>query len=909
MSKKFNWGRALLSGASIAAMGAMANPALAQDEDVSEEIVVTATGRTAAIQDVPLAVQAINNETLEQSGVQSLADLNQLAPTLRIGSGQSTTSGTGVAIRGVGTGSDNPGFEGAVGIFIDGVYRSRAGAALADLPDVQRIEILRGPQGTLFGKNTSAGAISVVTAAPSGAVGAWGEIEGANYDGLRTSFGAEAPLSDSLAIRFDGAIRGADGYITDVTSNRDINDRDRWTARLQALWDINDAASLRLIVDGGQTDENCCGAVNIQSGDIVGLLGDIYFPGAILPEDQQQERNMTVTPNRSYSEQADDFGVSGELNWDIGGVRLTSITSYRDWSAVRDQDIDFTSLDRAYRDGLEIDISNASQEIRLQGEWGRVNWLVGGFYSREELETTDRIRFGEDAMLFANAATFFLTGGTKKLYDLPVQTFDPVTFLPTGFTDVQVCTATPAAPICTGAARTQTGALLGLNVDADPEQEINRYLPGLNSGDGQQADNWNTTTESMSLFTHNEISLSDNLVLTLGARYNQETKELSAALNSQNAACNYLQTQTVTVDPLGALPNANYNLASLISLGSGGAADVPFAFACNAVTNTLANGDWSDDREENEWSGTASLAYHMSDDLMIYGGYSRGYKAGGFNLDRSGFFGTDNLPPFAGQFGAFGVGPGTNVNAYEFADLNPALPQASVALTTDSLEFEPEFTDAYEVGFKSTIFGGTTFFNANVFYQQIHDYQTNAFSGTNFFTLNVEELISQGVEVELNSRVTENLTLMGGVLYNEAYYNADATYGGETILTDTPLTQAPEWTVTGAVNYAMPIGNGLGFNFFLNGRYVTDYRTMTLGRNPLTDNDAFATFDARISFGAEDRSWSAELFAQNLTDEFYYIAGFSAPERASTAIGIENGNYLAYPNRPRVIGLTLRARY
>jgi outer membrane receptor protein involved in Fe transport len=871
----------LLSGASLAAMSAAA-PAMAQD--VSDEIVVTATGRAAAIQDVPLAVQAINNETLEQAGVQSIADLNQLAPTLRIGAGQSTTSGTIASIRGIGTGSDNPGFEAAVGIFIDGVYRARAGSALGDLPDIDRIEVLRGPQGTLFGKNTSAGALSILTAAPSHDFSVWGELEGAERGGARTSFGLTGPLGDNLAVRFDGALRAQDGYITDVTSNRDINDTNRWSLRGQALLDLSDSASLRVIVDGSNAQENCCGAVSIQAGDITGPLLGFYFPGSLLA-DSPEARNMTVSPNRSYAESAEDFGVSGELSWDLGnGMNLTSVTAYRDWSAERDQDIDFAAFDRAYRDGLEISLENFSQEIRLQGENGRLNWLVGAFASRENLVTTDRIRFGDDAITFGNGATFALTAqanpaSARKLYNVPV-------LVPGagGLTDVQLCALTFGThPICTSADGTQAGALLGLPNPLDPDfpdNAVDFYLPNLTSGMGQQADNWNVETQSLALFTHNEISLSENLILTVGARYNQETKDMTANLNSVNPGCGELQTRTINTDPdgPGPAPFGAYNVASLVSAGSGGAANTPFALACNAVTNTLANGSWADDREENELSGTVSLAFHVNDDLMVYGGYSRGYKAGGFNLDRSGFFGPANLQAFE-----------------------------TAALSTDALQFEPEFTDALELGFKSTIFGGTTFFNANVYYMQIHDYQQNSFSGLNFFTLNVPELISQGVEVDLTARPTDALTLTAGLLYNDAFFDSSATFGGQTIAAGTTLSQAPEWTLTGSVNYRLSFGNGFGANFFVDGRYVSDYTVQTLSRNPVTDNDAFALFDARISVGPDSEVWSAEVFARNLTDEFYHVGGFGAPERTLGAV--TDGNYLVYPNAPRTVGLTLRARF
>ncbi|HWA01069.1 MAG TPA: TonB-dependent receptor [Caulobacterales bacterium] len=881
MSSKKNWGWMLLSGASIAVMGAI-SPAQAQE--ASDEIVVTATGRAAAIQDVPIAVQAITGEALEQDEVHSLLDLNQLTPTMRIGVGQSTTAGTIASIRGIGTGADNPGFESAVGFFIDGVYRARAGTALGDLPEVERIEILRGPQGTLFGKNTSAGAIQVITAGPEFDNHMWGEVGFGDRNEMRTAFGLTGPLTQNFAVRFDASIRAQDGYIdgVDPATGRhyDINNHDRWSARGQALWDITENASLRFIIDGSHIDENCCGAVNIQSGTIVGPLLGVYFPGSLQAPDVEA-RQMTVTPARLYREQADDFGASAQLDWDIGGVSLTSITAYRKWDSSRDQDIDFASFDRAYRGPLDIGFETTSEEIRLQGEAGRVNWLVGAFASRENMDTTDRIRFGTDALNYANAATFYLTAGLgspRKLYNVPV-------VVPGfgGLTDVQICGLNSAASICTNASNTAVGALLGAANPLDPDYPDNAldvYLPNLNAGDGQQADQWGVKTDTISLFTHDEISLSDQLVLTLGVRYNHETKDLSAFLDSTNAGCAVLQN--TMIDPDGPGPAGPTNLASLVTAATAGAAAVPFALACNAVTNTLADGAWSDKREENEWSGTASLAYHINEDLMIYGGYSRGYKAGGFNVDRSAFFGPGNLP-------AFYNGP----------------------LSVSSLEFDPEFTDAVEFGLKSSPMPGTTF-NATVFYERITDYQENAFSGFNFFTLNVPELITKGVELELAARPTENLTITGGVLYDDAYFNSSATFGSETITKGTPLSQAPDWTVTGSANYRAHIGGNMIANFYINGRWVSDYRTQTLGRNPITDNESFALFDARIGIGPDTEHWGVDLFVRNLTDETYYVGGFGAPERTLPAAldpTGAGGNYLVYPNEPRTVGVVIHARY
>jgi outer membrane receptor protein involved in Fe transport len=822
-SKKLGW--FMLSGASLAAMGAL-SPAMAQD-DVSEEIVVTATGRAAAIQDVPLAVTAVGGETLENTGARDLRDITQVAPSLNTFTGQSNTSSASVYIRGIGTGTDNPGFEGAVGIFIDGVYRARAGAALADLPELERVEVLRGPQGTLFGRNTSAGAISVVTAGPEFEPGMYLEttfgLDDLEETGARA--GVNVPVGDNLAFRLDGSVRARDGYIIDQISGDDINDRNRWSARGQAVWDISNDASLRVIVDAAETDEACCATTPFIAGStdlaIASITGNP--PQAIDPEG----RETRVTPGRGFGEQVEEWGISGQLNWDIGDLTLTSITAYRDWDSTRDQDTDFGEADIAYRDGLVVNFENYTQEFRLQGEWGRVNWLVGVFYGDETLDTTDHIQLGADANAFVNANALGATG--RVFYDLggPNSVF--------------------------GLAN---AALNGV------------YLDPNVTGQGQQNDHWVVDTESISLFTHNEISLTDALVLTVGVRYNHETKDLTGDLVATSDSCDSLQGVEFLTGAVSGLEGAG--LAALLNL------------ACNPAINPIANsalqpgGVWTGDSEENEWSGTLSLAYHMTDDMMVYGGYSRGYKAGGFNVDRSGF----SLRP---------------------STIDPT------TLSIDQLHFAPEFTDAYEFGLKSTIFGGTTTLNAALFYQQIHDYQLNSFNGFNFITRNIPEAISQGAELEISARPTDNLTLSGGVVYTDAYYDSTVNFlsplpdptGLNTITPGTPFSFAPEVVVTAGVNYEMPVTSSLNANFYLDARWNDGYTVQTLNRNPATDNEAFAIFNGRIRLSPESEHWSVELWGRNLFDEFYRVGAFSPP--------LQN-NVVIYPSEPQTYGITLRLR-
>ncbi|MEQ1771747.1 MAG: TonB-dependent receptor, partial [Devosia sp.] len=872
MSKKSNWGRILLSGASLAAMGALASPALAQDADeVTDEIVVTATGRAAAIQDVPLAVTAVSGEQLENSGVEDLRDVTQVAPSLQMGTGQSNSSGTIARIRGIGTGSDNPGFEGAVGIFIDGVYRARAGAALADLPELERVEILRGPQGTLFGRNTSAGAISVVSAGPRFEPGMYiqGDYGLDDLEEVGLEAGVNMPVSDSLALRFDGVVRDRGGYITDTAGGPDINSSSRWSARGQALWDISPDASLRLILDAAESDSVCCGAVYVSYGSTSAIISALTGGGGATPSANggvppinPEARLMSVTPGRGFGETTEEIGFSGQLDWDLGGVNLTSITAVRDWKAVRDQDIDFTSADIAYRDGLEVGIENFTQEIRLQGEAGRLNWLVGVFYADESIDQTDTIRQGAQASLFANSAVSSGCAGSFELFNFCGGG------VPSIFQAVLNNPGSPGNPaLFVG---TMTPAQL---LAANTAIALNPLTPAA-AGTGQQADVWNVETQSISVFTHNEISLTDDLILTLGLRYSDESKDLSANLNAVNPACTSLQALEAATTGLltnnAAAPGFPLGIVRFLESTSGGA--TAMTLACNPAVNPIANGTWAGTRDEEEFSGTASLAYHLNDDVMIYGGYSRGYKAGGFNIDRSGFTG-----------------------------LRPSTTSAA-ALNVNQLGFEPEFTDSYEAGVKTTLFGGSTTFNVTGFYQQIHDYQSNNFNGFNFLTQNVPEVISQGFELEMATNPFEGLNLNAGVTYTDAYYDSTVIFnqldpGPNTIVAGNTLSFAPEWVVTGAIAYRVPLSANLGALFYVDGRWNSEYTTQTLNRQAVTDQDSFAVFNGRIGIGPENERWSLELFGQNLTDEFYFVGGFAPPLQNSRVV---------FPNEPRTYGVSLR---
>ena len=268
--------------------GATAEGAAVQDQAVEQQpvdtgdIVVTATRRNEALSDVPMAVSAITAETLENSGVTDIRQLTQVSPSLLVSSTQSEAGASVARIRGVGTVGDNPGLESSVGVFIDGVYRSRTGVGLTELGQVDRIEVLRGPQGTLFGRNTSAGLISIITAKPRFDPSVYGQIDIGNYDMRRLELGVTGPVSDTVALRLDGVYMKRDGFLHDIISGRDINDRDRWMLRGQALFQPTSDLSIRIIADYAKRDEECCGAVYQPAHDVNVVGGEVIEGPSII---------------------------------------------------------------------------------------------------------------------------------------------------------------------------------------------------------------------------------------------------------------------------------------------------------------------------------------------------------------------------------------------------------------------------------------------------------------------------------------------------------------------------------------------------------------------------------------------------------------------------------------------------
>jgi iron complex outermembrane recepter protein len=849
----------------------IAGVAAAQDQDVTrvDDIIVTAQKREQSLQDVPIVVTSLSQESLENAGVSDIKDLQILTPGLTVTSTASEASTT-ARVRGVGTVGDNPGLESSVGVVIDGVYRSRNSVGFGDLGELQRIEVLKGPQGTLFGKNTSAGVINIITEQPSFTPEFNFDATLGNYNARAVSGSVSGPLTDTLAFRLYGGRRLRDGFMNIDTGDgprpqTDDNNQDFGTVRGQLLWLPNENTSVRLIADWSKRDEYCCVGTQVRTGPTYPFIdgtsaGTGQRPPApgfgVLPF------SRTAFANRETGQEVEDRGVSIEANVDLpsmfGGATFTSITSWRDWEFVNGQDADFTGADIAYRlqDGdFGFTVENLTQEFRLAGATDRLDWLVGVFATREDIGRTDSFYLGAD---YAPVLSFQLSAALNAANPLiPVSPSIIPCFTRTAQTagQLQACLGTGGALFAGGPT----------------------FLPGQSIEDvyGQRSD-------SFAIFTNNTFSVTDALDLTVGLRYTYDDKSLSGL-------------QTNGTDQAGGVCAAGLANQAAIA-GAIGAGNAPLILGrlCLPWSNPFYdNRAVSENESDGELSGTVKASYRISPEAMIYGSYARGYKSFGYNLDR--------------------VQTGITPNA--------------------SLFFPSEVVDSYELGAKLTLLDRTLLLNVTYFDQTFNDFQLNTFLGTSFVVESIPELTSRGVDADFVwFTPVEGLSFSGGVTYSDTEYGnftaADLANPGNfpqlSLLPGARASFAPEWSGSASVTFDRSLGNGLRGGFSLSAKYQSEYNTGS-DLLPFKEQEAFTMVNGRVSIGTEDERWTLEGWVQNLTDEEYIQVAYnaflqgSAFQSVPTASGpyagtfynpaLDSQTYNAFNGAPRTYGMTLKYRY
>ncbi|APE26965.1 TonB-dependent receptor [Aurantiacibacter gangjinensis] len=853
-----------------------------EDNAQGNDIIVTATKREATLQEIPVAVSVTGAETLERDQIRDIRDLSSVVPSLTVGQRQSSAN-TGFFIRGFGNGANNAGIEPSVGVFIDGVYRSRTASSISDLPNVQRIEVLRGPQSTLFGKNASAGVISVTTEEPQFDWGGSAELTYGNYDAMIARGYITGPLADTVAISIGAGVNHRDGFFEDLETGVDVSDRDRWYARGQLLIDNGTDLSLRIIGDYERIDEVCCGVVNVLSGPataaVIGVGGQVTDPNDRFAD--------VVYNNFPSTNEIRNYGVSGQLDYDIGDWTLTSITASRSTEAVTFQDSDFSSADLIFPNSADLEIDTFTQEFRVAGSIAdRVDLLVGVFYINEDVETDNQLLYGAD---FRNYADLLIQSGTGGAFDL-------------------------------------------LTLEQVFSQSFGNNIVGQSFVQGAGfTENFTLDSEAFSIFGQVDFEIVDGLVLTLGGNYTDDSKEFSQTAVSTDvfSAVDFdapqlspfrnqvlfrgAVAQTVgdalmlgrpaTQAEVTAFAGANPAAFGQISAGAQAFANAnannPLANPLNPlralqflppflnVPNAVEDGVTNDDN----FSYTARLAYDVTPDVNVYLSYATGFKASSINLSR-------DARPAPGDRAAI-IAAGLD------------LPN----LTFGSRFAGPEESTVYEAGIKANF--DTFSANLTVFEQEIEGFQSNIFTGSGFVLANAGSQSTFGVEFESTFFPTPALVINAAVTYLDPQFDS-FVQSAQGDISGTRPSGIPEWTMIIGAQYEADLGNALlvpRVNYLRTSEFqlVEGLPSFAVRGPDGTIVDGQPAINAGLPFTAQQSDLTASLtyehenglslsiWGRNLLDNRELGTVFDSPAQPGSVSG--------YPNDPRTYGVTGRYRF
>jgi iron complex outermembrane receptor protein len=829
-----------------------------------ETITVTAQKRAQNLQEVPVSVTAFTGDEMAESVIKDMYDLQTNVPGLGAFQSQSATNSS-FSIRGVGTSSQNFGLESSVGLYVDGVYRARQNSLINNLVDVAAVEVLRGPQGTLFGKNTPSGAVLVTTAAPSHSGGdAFLEGTVGNY-GLVNLSGATSisAIEDVLAFRITAFGSQRDGTISDIALGEDtVNDRNRWGARAQALYTPNEDVTLRIIADWAEIDEICCGAPvqlsNFQAKEIPGKfgsdaaiasLGGTAFPGGDAFYDR--EIALSFLPESSMT----DRGLSAQLDWELdSNYTLVSISAYRKFESYDNIDTDFTDVD-LFGTSNDSQQSSFSQELRIDYNSEKLNYILGLYYFEQDLDLayslyTDNV-FNPFVMASFGGALDPLLNGLNAL---------------SAATGGLIAPAAEASPAGTG-------------FDHVAEQKHKSYA----------------------LFGQFDYKLTDELTLTAGIRYTDEKKDLSTVFSENMAGGTEFPTFFSSIgNPSAPTPGsliygAGYAGIILQGIGAGqidpfsemaAAALLPFqtpGWAFKALGATTSDRpDINESLKDDQITGTIKLSYQPDSDTLWYGSYGEGYKSGGTNTDRIA------------------------------AGFNPL--------------FDAETSQSFELGVKKDFPDQDLRINAATHYTTVKDFQANTFTGNGFNLQNAGDYEIKGLELEATWLPTDSLEVNLGYAFVKAKYKTFAAGNCWTAYTwhtgiadpgrgsdadgnpnrfcdrsgDRPGGEPENYAVL-SLKQDLELADNI--YAYVQGEYTYTSDIILDGSNdPYAVQDAYSLVNLRLFMNFTDQDLDVIVWARNVLDEEYINrTNFNTP--------LQEGKLNAYMAEPRTFGVTVKKRF
>jgi iron complex outermembrane receptor protein len=740
-----------------------ATPAAAQTEGPLEEIVVTAQRREQSLQEVGISVTAFSDTQVREMGIANTVDVAAMTPNLNYTVPQAESSQINFFLRGVGLNDFADAQENPVAVYVDDVYKPAMGGLALQLFDVERIEVLRGPQGALFGRNSTGGVIHYVTKRPSEEFEAYGDISYGDYDQLKVEGAIGGPIMDGLMARFSVGHNKHDGYTRNRTPNvQDFNSTDAIAYRVQLLFEPSD--DLDVLIAGNYSDNDAnVGAWQHQATkpsddrntslplpldeDFWSALGFPSCAGCDAFGYQDTDGDPWVGDyDRPGRVKVRNKGIQANIDWTIGELQLTSITAVGNVNRLQEEDSDMNpflvppysppppppdSVRSFIAPTFAAETDTISQELRLAGKTERFRWLAGLYYFNNDVD---------------------------------------------------------------GAYNLNTDAIGFVRMDADYEQE----------------------TDSWDVFGQVEYDIAEAWTLILGLRWTDEEKDLDFVNIDDSGITAVCSTEP---DPPAV---GCFNPAPTPISPWRPTPDHMILFN-EATVGSLA------EQSEDYVTGRVQLNWQATDDVLLYGSFSRGKKSAGFN---NGFLDTTQV---------FGNNP------------------------IETIPFDSETLYAYELGAKSTVLSDTTRLNAAVFYYDYKDFQTFQWLILNQVIFNADAEV-WGAELEIDSRPIDGLTLQAGLGVLDATAEDIPTITGDAVR-DRNMVGAPELSLSALIRYEWPaLGGRMALQAW--GNYQ-DEIWYDIQNHPISKEDGYTVVNFRASYGPEDNGWELYAFLNNAFEEEY----------------------------------------
>ncbi|MAF58698.1 TonB-dependent receptor [Ponticaulis sp.] len=827
--------RSLFAGTSLLVVSASL-PAIAQEVDASAEdpapesraqmslgqITVTAQRREESANEVPMAVQAFSGEQLDLLRVDDVDDLQTVVPGFSVS--QSYQGVPTYTLRGIGFNTINVSATSTVGTYVDEVAYPFPFMNSGPMFDIDRIEVLKGPQGTLFGRNTTAGLINVVTSRPTDEFEASLAADVGNYDTFNLEGMINMPFNDRVQGRF--AFRSetsGEGWQESNTRDETRGEVDRLGFRAALAIEVTENLDLDLSYNGWTNESDTIGGQGIAltpatdpTSPLAGSASLFLQPGLLnyIQTNQPTSASQADWAPRA-SRSATEFGVpglEGPLREDSSfhafkvaatldldnGMSLSSLTGYNELDRQALLDWSGSPYTILLQD-IDAEITSFSQEFRLDGQFENASWVVGAYYARDEITDSNQTLLRDNAN-----SNFVSTIATGLAYN-------PAGTLPL------------LNPAITPAEIAQTTALINF-LNVDPETGL-PYSPTDLLGSFQTyQDVGDFKNTSWSIFASADWELSPELTLTTGLRYTEDSQEYVGCSRDINGSMQ---------------PNVNvFNRFFFLGFYGQAAPAAPLqenGCVTYSETNNAFGPVISDLTEDNvSWRVAANYTPADMQDVLFFASISQGYKSAA-------------VP----------------VNAASKAEQNfPATQEGLLA---------------YEAGIKAGLFEGRVQANVSAFFYDYTDKQVSSFFPDPIYTAlsqlqNAPEAEAYGLDAEIYWQVSDELSAIAGMtLLNTEYTDFDTfDFAGRPMdASGDSFMYSPETSLSLTLVYDRPITDELGLSASLSGRWQSD-STAGDPDNPLYDIDSYGLLNGSIGVYSMENGWELSLWGKNLTDEYYW---------------------------------------